>query len=245
MQDLSTIRVIAHRGASGYAPENTAAAFVLAARQGARAIECDAKLTRDGRIVLIHDDTLDRTTSGRGRVKKFDLAAIQRLDAGGWFAPRFVGERILTLAEGLELWAEHRLFPQVEIKPCFGRAGETGTAVARAIARAWPRHLPRPVLSSFAQRSLLAARDAAPSLPRAYLSERVPADWHRILDRLGCAALHCNHKYLTAKKAKAVKDAGFALRCYTVNDPVRAREILDWGADAVFTDFPDRILAVL
>lgn len=245
MQDLSRIRVIAHRGASAYAPENTLAAFALAARQGARAIECDAKLTRDGQVVLIHDDRLDRTTSGRGAVKKFDLSAIRKLDAGSWFGPRFAGERVATLKEGLALWAENGLFPQIEIKPCFGRAAETGEIVARQTARLWPKNLPRPVFSSFAQRSLAAAREVAPDLPRAWLTERLPIDWKRRLERLDCVALHCSHKHLTAAKAKKVKDAGFALRCYTVNDAARAKELLSWGVDAVFTDYPDRILAAL
>lgn len=242
MQDLRQIRIIAHRGASAYAPENTLAAFALAARQGARAIECDAKLTGDGQVVLIHDDRLDRTTSGRGAVKKFDLRAIRALDAGSWFGARFAGERVATLKEGLALWAEKGLFPQIEIKPCFGRAAETGAVVARQTAKLWPKNLPRPVFSSFAQRSLAAAREAAPELPRAWLTERLPLDWKRRLERLDCAALHCNHKFLTAAKAAKVKDAGYALRCYTVNDPERARELFAWGVDAVFTDCPDKLL---
>jgi glycerophosphoryl diester phosphodiesterase len=241
MEDLSRIRVIAHRGASFYAPENTLAAFALAADQGARAIECDAKLTRDRKIVLIHDDRLDRTTSGKGPVKRLDLRA---LDAGSWFSPRFAGERVPTLEEGLALWAKRGLFPQIEIKPCLGRAAPTGAAVAALVAKAWPRRLPRPVLSSFSPRALAAARKTAPELPRAYLAERLPIDWRRRLKRLGCAALHCSHKYLTEAKARRVKDAGYALRCYTVNDPARAKLLFSWGVDAVFTDCPDRILAV-
>jgi glycerophosphoryl diester phosphodiesterase len=244
MQELSQIRVIAHRGASLYAPENTLAAFALAADQRARAIECDAKLTRDDRIVLIHDDRLDRTTSGRGPVRRHDLKEIRALDAGAWFDPRFAGERVPTLEEGLALWAERDLFPQIEIKPCLGRAARTGAAVAAATARLWPRHLPRPVLSSFSPRALDMARAAAPDLPRAYLAERLPIDWRRRLERLGCGALHCNHKYLTPARLAKVKRAGYAVRCYTVNDPARARELFAWGVDAVFTDCPDRILAV-
>jgi glycerophosphoryl diester phosphodiesterase len=245
MQDLSRIRVIAHRGASLYAPENTLAAFALAADQHAQAIECDAKLTRDGKVVLIHDDRLDRTTSGKGAVKRFDLKAIRALDAGAWFAPRFAGERVPTLEEGLALWAERGLFPQIEIKPCLGRAAKTGAAVAALTARLWPRGLPPPVLSSFSPRALDMARAAAPDLPRAYLAERVPVDWRRRLKRLGCTALHCNHKYLTPAKLAKLKKAGYAVRCYTVNDPARAKELIDWGVDAVFTDCPDRVLAIV
>lgn len=242
MQDFAQIRVIAHRGASQYAPENTLAAFELAADQGAEAIECDAKLTRDGAIVLMHDDTVDRTSSGHGAVRRFDLKAIRALDAGAWFDPRFKGQRVPTLEEAARLWVSRALLPQIEIKPCPGRAAETGAAVAAAAAKLWPKHLPRPLLSSFAMLSLRTAREAAPSLPRAWLSERLPWDWQRRIERLGCVALHCNHKHLTEAAARRVKDAGLALRCYTVNDPDRARRLFGWGVDAVFTDCPDRIL---
>jgi len=244
MQDFAQIRVIAHRGASQYAPENTLAAFDLAADQGARAIECDAKLTRDGAIVLMHDDTVNRTSSGRGAVRRFDLKAIRALDAGAWFDPRFKGERVPTLEEAVQLWARRGLLPQIEIKPCPGRAAETGAAVARAVAKLWPKHLPHPLLSSFAMLSLQAAREAAPGLPRAWLTERLPKDWRRRAGRLGCVALHCNHKHLIESAARHVKHAGLALRCYTVNDPERAKRLFDWGVDAVFTDCPDRILPV-
>ena len=122
MQDIAQIRVIAHRGASFYAPENTLAAFELAADQGAAAIECDAKLTRDGKVILMHDDKVDRTTSGRGAARRFDLKAIRDLDAGAWFAPKYRGERVPTLDEAMALWARRGLFPQIEIKPCDGRA---------------------------------------------------------------------------------------------------------------------------
>jgi glycerophosphoryl diester phosphodiesterase len=244
MQDFVHIRVIAHRGASLYAPENTLAAFDLAADQGARAIECDAKLTRDGAIVLMHDDTVDRTSSGRGAVRRFDLKAIRALDAGSWFDPRFKGERVPTLEEAIALWTRRGLLPQIEIKPCPGRAAETGASVARAAAKLWPKHLPRPLLSSFAMLSLQAAHEAAPGLPRAWLTERLPQDWQRRVERLGCVALHCAHKLLIESAARRVKDAGLALRCYTVNDPERAKRLFDWGVDAVFTDCPDRILAV-
>ncbi len=244
MDDISKIRVIAHRGASAYAPENTLAAFALAADQGARAIECDAKLSRDGAIVLIHDDRLDRTSSGRGAVRRFDLEALRALDAGAWFHPRFAGERIATLEEGLDLWARRGLFPQIEIKPCRGRAAETGATVARATRKRWPRRLPVPLLSSFSPRALEAARAAAPELPRAWLTERLPRDWQKRAQRLGCTSLHVNHKYLTEAAARRVKAAGLALRCYTVNDPAIAKRLFAWGVDAVFTDCPDRMLTL-
>ncbi|MGQ0676704.1 MAG: glycerophosphodiester phosphodiesterase [Rhodospirillales bacterium] len=244
MRDLAQIRVIAHRGASLYAPENTLAAFELAADQGAEAIECDAKLTRDGAVILMHDDTLDRTSTGKGAVRRFDLNAIRALDAGAWFDPRFEGQRVPTLEEAMAVWARRGLFPQIEIKPCPGRAAETGAEVARATAKLWPGHLPRPLLSSFAMLSLQAAREAAPTLPRAWLTERLPQDWQRRIERLGCVALHCNHKHLTEAAARRIKDAGLALRCFTVNEPGHARRLFGWGVDAVFTDSPDRILPV-
>jgi glycerophosphoryl diester phosphodiesterase len=148
------------------------------------------------------------------------------------------------LQEGIDLWAQRGLFPQIEIKPCRGRAAETGAAVARLTRKHWPKDLPAPLFSSFAPGALEAARVAAPDLPRAWLTERLPRDWRKKAERLGCAALHVNHKHLTEAAARRVKDAGFALRCYTVNDAATAKRLFAWGVDAVFTDFPDRMLKV-
>ncbi len=237
-------KVIGHRGAAGHAPENTIAAIEKAARLGARWVEFDVKLTRDGELILFHDDTLERTTDGKGKVAETTLADIRGLDAGTWYQARFAGERVPTLDDALAALARLGLGANVEIKPCPGRERETGEALAAALKARWPGRLPAPVLSSFRAEALAAAQGVAPEFPRAFLVRDVPDDWRARAEALGATAIHCNHRLIDRHRILAFKDAGYAVRCYTVNDVRAAAQLFAWGADSVFTDYPDRILAV-
>lgn len=234
--------VIGHRGAAGHAPENTLASFRAARALGASWVEFDVKLTRDGQPILMHDEALERTTDGRGPVAAADLADVERLDAGRWFGSEFQGEPVPTLGRALAALALLGLGANVEIKPCPGRERETGDVVARRLRAEWPRHLPAPLLSSFRDEALAAARDAAPEFPRAFLCGEIPADWRRRLEELGCTGLHCDHRRLDKARAEEVTARGFALRCYTVNDRRRADTLYRWGARSIFSDYPERIL---
>ncbi len=233
--------IIGHRGAAGHAPENTLASIRTAATLGAAWVEFDAMLTGDGEIVLIHDERVDRTTDGNGRVAAMDLAVLRRLDAGSWFDPKFAGERIPTLGEAAALLADLGLGANVEIKPASGHERATGRAVGEFLANEWPEGLLAPILSSFSEEALDAARLAAPNVPRGLLVGRVPADWRGRLERLGCAGIHCAQKQLRPDQAEAILTAGIRLLAYTVNDADRARTLLGWGVEAVFTDYPDRL----
>ena len=122
-------RVIAHRGLSARAPENTLAAFRAAAGAGVPWVECDVQLTADGHAVLLHDETLDRTTDGTGRLADTPLAGLRGLDAGGWFDAAFAGESIPALSEALDLLAALGLGVNLEIKSGPGRGPEAARAV--------------------------------------------------------------------------------------------------------------------
>lgn len=233
--------VIGHRGAAGHAPENTVASIRSAAALGVRWVEFDAKLTGDGQIVLFHDENLERTTNGAGRVADTPLKRLQTLDAGAWFGNAFRGERIPTLSEALAALDALGLGANVEIKPDAGREAETGDAVGRTLVREWPRNLPPPIISSFKIDALSAAGARLPDAPRALLVVDVPADWRRRLNALGCAALHCAANGLTRDLAGDIRAAGYGLRCYTINDGKTARRLFDWGVEAVFSDYPDRM----
>lgn len=237
--------VIAHRGASGHAPENTLAALRKAAELGARWVEFDVMLSRDGCPILIHDDDLARTTNGRGPIAKMSWAQLRELDAGAWFAEGFAGERIPALEEALVVLADLGLGANVEIKPTSGRERETGHAVAGLIGDAWPSSLPQPLLSSFSREALAAAKGVAETIPRALLVNRIPSDWAAQLVELGCRALHCSQRFVKRESVTAVHEAGYSLRCYTVNDSKRASTLFDWGVDGVFTDYPDRLRAFI
>jgi glycerophosphoryl diester phosphodiesterase len=228
-------RIIAHRCGGALAPENTLAGLRLAARLGCRGVEFDAMLTADGVPVLIHDETLERTTSGRGRVAETNSTHLARLDAGIRHHPAFSVEPLPSLDEALRLCAALGLWANVEIKPSAGAEAETGRAVARHAVMA-PGKL---VLSSFSLEALNAATETAPSLPRAMLVEEIPADWRGRMAQSGALALHSAARGLTAETVAAVREAGFPLACYTVNRRDEAERLFAMGVSAVFTDRPD------
>ncbi|HZL99928.1 MAG TPA: glycerophosphodiester phosphodiesterase [Planctomycetota bacterium] len=234
-------RFLGHRGARGSAPENTLVSLRRAAELGAPWVEFDVKLTADGRAILMHDETLERTTSGSGPVAAASWERIRQLDAGAWFGPAFTGERVPDLEQAIALLAGLGLGANVEIKPCPGREAETGAAVAREVARLWPASLPPAVLSSFSEDSLAAARDAAPEVLRGLLVTDIPPDWPERLSRLACVSLHAGERQLLRPAVEAVKRRGVPMLAYTVNTRERAQALWSWGVDCVATDWPERL----
>ncbi|WP_257993566.1 glycerophosphodiester phosphodiesterase [Cupriavidus pauculus] len=234
-------RHIAHRGAGKLAPENTLAAFRHGASFGYRMFEFDVKLSGDGKPVLMHDATLDRTTSGHGRVDALTLGEIAALDAGSWHSPAFAGEPVPTLAAIARYTQANGYLVNIEIKPVPGDEYRTGAAVALDALSLWKGAAVPPLLSSFSEVALEAARLAASGLPRALLLDKLPADWLDRLRRLDCVALDSNHRELDADVIAAAHAAGFKVLCYTVNDPSRAQDLLSWGLDGLITDAVDQI----
>lgn len=229
-------RLVGHRGLAAHAPENTLAGIRMAAARGVSCVEFDAKLTGDGVVILMHDDRLDRTTDGVGPVASLNFDEIRRLDAGAWFDPRFAGEPVPTLTEALDLLVELDMGCNVEIKACPGREMETAGVVGETIRHRWPSDRGRLIVSSFARASMARLRDIAPELPRGLLV------WDRtgaMLDdaaQLGCVGIHCAHQHLSEADARAVKDAGYNLAVYTVNDPADAQRLIRWGCDTIISD---------
>jgi glycerophosphoryl diester phosphodiesterase len=238
-------RVIGHRGAAESAPENTLAGFRRAAALGVEWVEFDVRLSRDGEAILLHDDRLERTTTGRGDAAAMDFAEIRRLDAGAWFGPAFQGERVPGLTETIALLGELRLGAVIELKPAPGAEAATGGRVAALVAEHWPDTLPAPLLSSFKPEALAAARAAAPDLERALLVAAVPPSWRQQVAALGCVALHADERRLVPEAVAELTGAGLAVFAYTVNAPERAAALVAAGVDAVFSDCPDRIAAGL
>lgn len=246
MQESPLPKVIGHRGAARAAPENTLASIREAKRQGATWVEIDAKLTADNQIILLHDDLLDRTTSGKGAAARATLDEVRALDAGSWFAPAFAGTRVPTLAETVAEVLGLGLGLNVEIKPCPGREHVTAELVIRALQRLWPKQGPGRggglLISSFAYDALKVAHQLAPEFPRAVLIEDTPETWREMCRGVAAVALNPWHKTLTAEWTRAIKQAGLAIATYTVNEPARARELFAWGVDAVFSDMPGLLL---
>lgn len=227
---------IAHRGGGAAAPENTLAAIRAGAAAGFRMVEFDVMLSRDGVPLLIHDETLERTTDGHGLVCEHDFAVLQRLDAGRWHGPAFAGERLPALEQALDLLLALDLDANIEIKPARGFEQATGETAARLIAARWPADRRPPLLSSFDFPALDAARRVAPQLPRGLLFEEVPADWRAQMQAHEAVSLHCDHSRLKPERMRDIVSAGVPLLCYTVNDAARAAALVAAGVNGLFTD---------
>lgn len=234
-------RIVAHRGGGLLAPENTLAGIRLARNLGFVGVEFDVKLTADDIPVLMHDDTLERTTDGSGAMAQTSYKEITRLDAGGWFGNEFSGEPVPSFAAASAQCREAGVWANVEIKPCPGRERETGEVVARMAKLLWSGAERPPLLSSFSAIALEAAAVESPELPRALLVVEVPVNWQAQMQRLQCVSLHASHRYLNAALVKAVHDAGYGVLAYTVNDSELALHLLDWEVDALVTDQLDVI----
>lgn len=234
---MSYPRVIGHRGGGALAPENTLAGFHLAQRLGCRGVEFDAMLTADGVPVLIHDETLERTTSGKGCVAEITAEQFALLDAGSKHHKAYAALPPPTLKQALQVCAELGLWANVEIKSATGHDAATGAEVA-AICAAARCEL---VLSSFSEAALQAAMRIGPQLPRALLVELIPPDWQQRIAELDAMALHVAAQELTANREvfAQVCRSGLPLACYTVNDRQTAAMLFAEGVAAIFTDRPD------
>jgi glycerophosphoryl diester phosphodiesterase len=228
---------VAHRGAGKLAPENTLAAFRLGFAHGYRMFECDIKLSSDDVAYLMHDGTLERTTNGSGSPLNLPWSELARLDAGAWHSAPHAGERLPTLAEVTHFIQSSQCLINFEIKPVPGAEEHTGAEVARQVRELWQHQAVPPLLSSFSETALAAARDAAPELPRALLVTRVPpADWLARCQVLGCVAFASHYTVMTQAVIKQCEAAGLRKVVYTVNDAVLASSLLAAGVDTVITD---------
>lgn len=236
----------AHRGARARAPENTLAAFEAAVRLGADVIELDVRLSADGVPVVIHDDTVDRTTDGEGRVGRLTVRDLKRLDAGGWFAPDFRGERIPTLEETLG-WARGRCGLNLELKEAtaHGGAKDAGSpagaaAIAAAVAQAIRRTRARDLLiiSSFSRTALAAARAAMPRARLGFLASRTMRGLTPLHRQVGLSSLHPHVRLASRQRVMLGHRLGLAVFFWTANDAPLIRRLLALGCDGVMTDDP-------
>jgi glycerophosphoryl diester phosphodiesterase len=234
-------KVIAHRGGGSLAPENTLAAMRCGLAHGFHAVEFDVMLSADSIPVLMHDPHFGRTVRGMGEVCDTSARELAALDAGSWFGAQFAGEPVPTYEQVVHFCKENGIWMNVEIKPVPGFEAKTGRIVAETTRRLFAQETALPLFSSFSFDALVAAKAAAPGIPRGLLIDAIPADWQKRVETLAAVALHTNHQHLTAEQAHAVKQEGAGLLCYTVNDPARAREIMAWGVDAFCTDRIDLI----
>lgn len=226
---LSLPRCFAHRGGGSLAPENTLAGIRLAASLGFQAVEFDVMLSQDGTPVLIHDETLERTTNGLGAVCETPDEILFSLDAGdGEKIPRFVDAAILCRELGL--------LANIEIKPACGFEAQTAVAVSRLAADIWWNAAVQPLISSFSLDVIQIARTQTPQIRCGLLFEEVPAQWLTEFRRLQAFSLHCDASCLSDLVLAEVIAEKIPLLCYTVNEPLQASNLFERGVSAIFTD---------
>lgn len=232
-------RWVAHRGAGKLAPENTLAAFRLGAAHGFRMFECDVKLSADEVPFLLHDSSLQRTTTGRGTAGDQAWSDLSQLDAGSWHSRTFAGEPLPTLANIAQFCLANGHFLNIEIKPTPGLEHQTGYVVAARAAMLWATAQVPPLLTSFRPESLQGALESAPHLPRGLLLDTLWTGWLETALMLGCRAIVCNHALWDRSTVTQAKSAGFRCMSYTVNDEWAAQRLFDLGTDGVITDRVD------
>lgn len=239
---LKLAKVIGHRGAAGYAPENTIESIHTAADLGIEWVELDVKLTKDGVPIIFHDDDLDRTTNGSGKVADTDYADIQDLECGSWFSDSFAGVKIPTLEEAIDALIERGLGLNLEIKPCPGREKETAEIALDILSQYWDDH-EHLLISSFDHICLEVARDMAPDWSRGLLigGEEMPENWKDFADYLDVKTVNIGSNLVTEDLIMEIRDLDLLPLVYTVNEPSDAREYQGLGVEAVFSDEPDII----
>ncbi len=241
------VSVIAHRGASSSAPENTVAAMMDAADAGADMIELDVQMTRDRRLVVFHDEGLGRTTNFNGVLASNHYSHLRDLDAGGWFHSKFNGERIPLLIDVFGA-VPATLSINLELKPShhpteFVQRLVRDLASANRLPSSSPSTDQRTLVSS--EDALLLETCAAEGLSIALVTKADPLEGLETADQLGCCAWHPDHDTLTPEMVKAAHARGIKIHTWTVDALDRMRELTDWGVDGIITNAPKTLRAML
>jgi len=229
-------RLIGHRGAALHAPENTLSSMRKAKELGIKWVEFDVKETQDGVLIVMHDETLDRTTNGTGKVIEKKWSEISNLSAGIKFSSLYEHEQIPTFQEAIHTLKELNLGANIEIKPCPGREISTSISIVEFISREWPTSLPEPLISSFCLESLLICKQMQPQLILGALFEDIPWNWREILEKLKCSTFNVDETKLTERIVREIRNEGYPILAYTVNDKERAKRLFSWGVNSIFSD---------
>ena len=227
---------VAHRGAGASAPENTITAFQRGFDSGFRMFECDAKMSADGVIYLLHDSSLDRTTNGQGMAHEYIWTELNKLDAGSWHSEFFAGSCIPTLEEVSKFCIERDCYLNIEIKPSPGFEIVTGEQVALLAKDLWLNQKVQPLLTSFQQKSVQAAHAKVPYLPIGLLLHKQPPSWRSVLKELPYQAIACNAEIINEELIEECQSMDLGCLAYTVNDIDQAQKLLSMGVDTIITD---------
>lgn len=240
---MKRTKIFAHRGFSGIAPENTISAFEKALAAQADGIELDVHLSRDGQLVVIHDETVDRTTNGTGWIKDLTLAELKQLDNGSWFGKDYENEAIPTLAEVLERVADSDLIVNIELKNTIIPYPNLEQKVIGEVERFQMGD--RVILSSFRHDSLQEVKKINPSMQVGALYTCGMVDPWVYARYLGVDAIHPHYLAATAEVIAGCHHHGIKVHPYTVNEEKELKRLIRAGADAIITNFPDRLRQLL
>ncbi len=234
--------VAAHRGASGYAPENTLAAYNLAVEMGADAIELDVHLSKEGVPVIIHDHRLERTTSGKGLVQDHSLRDLRSLDTGSWFDSKFSSERMLTMEEVLH-WARGRICLLIEIKNNPMKYRDIASKVLGLIQRhGMAGHVE---IFSFDHGLVKEVKAMRPDILAGVCYAADPVSHADLALKASADVVHPNFAYCTPEAVSEAHSNGLFVTTWTVNDTEAARRLVELGVDCIKTDLPDRLREVV
>lgn len=232
-------QIIAHRGASAYAPENTASAIIKAAQMGLNWIEVDVVISADEQPVIFHDTHLERCSNGQGKLAHTTYDALQKLDFGAWFSPAYAHEPLLSLSTLLNLAIKHNLSLNLEIKSQQGQERATIDAVQHCLSQ--QTSLPPIVFSSFNINALKQLAQILPTYPRAVLVDALTADCDAMICEVNACGLHFNANKTDTDRIHTQLAQPTPLLAYTVNKATLATELLAFGVTAIFSDYPDLI----
>lgn len=235
--------IFAHRGVSGHYPENTGAAFYAASKLPIAGIELDVHLTADGELVVIHDETIDRTSNGTGYVKDYTLQQLRAFDYGSWFSEEFAGENIPTLGEVLELFVGTHHVINIELKTDVFPYEGIESLVIKEIAT--HQMTERVIISSFNHESLQIVTQLAPYIEKAALFAEILTDFTTYTSLIPAKAIHVSLPAAFRKSVRRALEEGAVVRVYTVNDIEYAKTLQQIGVHAIFTDEPEKIVAAL
>lgn len=247
-EDKDGFTVIAHRGASAYAPENTHSSFKLAIDMEAEMIELDVLLSKDGIPVVIHDEKLKRTTSGKGKVKDYNLSELKYLDTGSWFDPEFQGEPFPTLEEVLS-YTKDRIAVNIEIKT-EAVTDEVNDGIVEKTLEIVKRTgtEDQVIFSSFDYRVMRHLEELAPDMPKAILYEKrqskrkLPSE---LVNEYKVDAFNCSYKQLSDKWIEDLNSHNIPFNIYTVDDESKMKELIQKGAAGIFSNKPDKLRQVV
>jgi len=241
------VNVIAHRGYSDAAPENTLSAARKAVQIGANMVEMDVGLTSDGEIVLMHDDDVKRTTNGEGLVENMSLAELKKLDAGSWFNPAFRGEQVPTLDEILE-YAKGKISLNIEIKS-YSVEKRSQFGIEKKIVDALEKYgmTEYVIISSFNEKALLRIKQINPRIPTALLivSDGLFSSQVKKAAKVKADAINEYSKFLRNGEIKRSQSYGLQVNTYTVDEPAKIASLIEHGINGIITNRPDLVLRIL